>query len=90
LSIYDIHDALTQQGHRLSLTAIHDVLRAEGFARLPRRRDEERPQRPQPERAAVADVRQLSAAPRRIATAMGGLFVFVPWLAFLNDQVWCE
>ena len=71
LSIYDIHDALTQQGHRLSLTAIHEVLRAEGFARLPRRRDEERPQRPRPERAAVADVRQFRVAPRRFATAMG-------------------
>jgi hypothetical protein len=43
LSIYDIHDTLNQQGQRLSLTAIHEVLRAEGFARLPRRRDEERP-----------------------------------------------
>jgi hypothetical protein len=84
LSIYDIHDALTQQGHRLSLTAIHEVLRAEGFARLPRRRAEERPQRPRPERAAVADVRQVSAAPRRVATAMGGLFVFVPWLVRLG------
>lgn len=83
LSIYDIHDALTQQGHRLSPTAIHEVLRAEGFARLPRRRDEERPQRPRPERAAVADVRQVSGAPRRFATAMGGLFVFVPWLVRL-------
>jgi len=83
LSIYDIHDALTQQGHRLSLTAIHEVLRAEGFARLPRRRDEERPQRPRPERAAVADVRQFRVAPRRFATAMGGLFVFVPWLVRL-------
>jgi hypothetical protein len=83
LSIYDIHDALTQQGHRLSPTAIHEVLRAEGFARLPRRRDEGRPQRPRPERAAVADVRQFSGAPRRFATAMGGLFVFVPWLVRL-------
>ena len=43
LSIYDIQDALSQQGHALSLTAIHEVLRAEGFARLPRRRDAERP-----------------------------------------------
>ena len=39
LSVYDIQDALRQQGHPLSLTAIHEVLRAEGFARLPRRRD---------------------------------------------------
>ena len=54
LSIYDIQDVLRQQGHPLSLTAIHEVLRAEGFARLPRRRDEERPERPRPARAAVA------------------------------------
>ena len=84
LSIYDIHDTLNQQGQRLSLTAIHEVLRAEGFARLPRRRDEERPQRPRPEQAAVADVRQFRVAPRQFATAMGGLFVFVPWLVRLG------
>ncbi len=84
LSIYDIQDALTRQGHPLSLTAIHEVLRAEGFARLPRRRDEERPQRPRPERAAVADVRRLSLAPHRFPTALGGLFVFVPWLVRLD------
>ncbi|MEK7220849.1 MAG: hypothetical protein AAB253_06585, partial [candidate division NC10 bacterium] len=84
LSIYDIQDGLAQQGQRLSLTAIHEVLRAEGFARLPRRRDAERPQRPRPERAAVADVRALSLAPRRVPTALGGLFVFLPWLVRLD------
>ena len=84
LSIYDIQDALAPQGHPLSLTAIHEVLRAEGFARLPRRRDEERPARPRPDRAAVADVRQFGLAPRRFATALGGLFVFVPWLVRLD------
>jgi len=84
LSIYDIQEALGLQGHRLSLTAIHEVLRAEGFARLPRRRDEERPQRPRPARAAVADVRQFHLAPRRFATALGGLFLFVPWLVPLE------
>jgi hypothetical protein len=84
LSIYDIHDALTQQGHALSLTAIHEVVRAEGFGRLPRRREEERPQRPRPDRAAVADVRQFQLAPRRIPTALGGLFVFLPWLVALD------
>ncbi|MBI2467855.1 MAG: helix-turn-helix domain-containing protein [Candidatus Rokubacteria bacterium] len=84
LSIYDIHDALTQQGHGLSPTAIHEVLRAEGFGRLPRRRDEDRPQRPRPDRAAVADVRQVHLAPRRFPTAVGGLFVFLPWLVRLH------
>ncbi|MBI2525835.1 MAG: hypothetical protein HYV93_07605 [Candidatus Rokubacteria bacterium] len=86
LSIYDIHDALTQQGHRLSLTAIHEVLRAEGFARLPRRRDEERPPRPRPERAAVADVRQFALAPRTVPTTLGGLFLFLPWLVRLDVE----
>jgi hypothetical protein len=84
LSIYDIHDALTQQGHALSLTAIHEVVRAEGFGRLPRRRDEDRPQRPRPDRAAVADVRQFRVTPRRVSTALGGLFVFLPWLVQLD------
>jgi hypothetical protein len=84
LSIYDIQDALARQGHPLSVTAIHEVLRAEGFARLPRRRDEERPERPRPVRAAVADVRQFQLAPRQFATALGGLFVFVPWLVRLD------
>jgi hypothetical protein len=84
LSIYDIQDALSQQGHALSLTAIHEVLRAEGFARLPRRRDAERPERPRPERAAVADVRQLTWGARRFPTALGGLFLFLPWLVRLD------
>jgi hypothetical protein len=84
LSIYDIQDALAPQGHTLSLTAIHEVLRAEGFARLPRRRAEERPERPRPERAAVADVRQVQWAARRFPTALGGLFLFLPWLVRLD------
>src|SRR3989338_2304953 len=37
-----------------------------------------------PERAAVADVRQFHLAPRQFATALGGLFVFVPWLVRLD------
>jgi hypothetical protein len=32
----------------------------------------------------VADVRQFRVAPRQFATAMGGLFVFVPWLVRLG------
>jgi hypothetical protein len=84
LSIADIQDALAPQGHALSLTAIHEVLRAEGFARLPRRRDEERPDRPRVAQAAVADVRQIAWTPRRFPTALGGLFVFLPWLVRLD------
>jgi hypothetical protein len=43
LSIYDISRALHDEGHPLSPVTISQVLRAEGFARLPRRGDDERP-----------------------------------------------
>jgi hypothetical protein len=56
------------------------VLRQEGFARLPRRAEEERPAQPKPEVAAVADRRQFTLAPGRFASQLGGLFLFLPWL----------
>jgi hypothetical protein len=56
------------------------LLREEGFARLPRRRDDERPPTVKPEAAAVADVRALSLIPRAFATRLGGLCFFVPLL----------
>jgi hypothetical protein len=43
LSIYDINEALYSEGKRLSPAAISIILQEEGFARLPRRADEERP-----------------------------------------------
>ena len=46
LSIYDISKALARSGHRLSPAAVAMILKEEGFARLPRRRDDDRPQRP--------------------------------------------
>jgi hypothetical protein len=79
-SVYDIERALQQHGTPLSDTAIWEVLRQEGFARLPRRADEERPHRPKPEAAAVADRREFVLAPARFATQLGGLFLFLPWL----------
>ena len=81
LSIYDIAKALAQQGHRISPAMVGIHLREEGFARLPRRRDDERPAGARPAVAAVADVRQLDLAPRRFRTRFGGLFLFLPWLA---------
>jgi len=45
-SIYDISAALKGAGTPLSPTAVREVLRAEGFAPLPRRLDEERPAPP--------------------------------------------
>ena len=59
LSIYDISEELAHAGTKLSPAAISGLSKQEGCARLPRRRDEERPARPAPEQAAVADVRKL-------------------------------
>jgi hypothetical protein len=80
-SIYDIQHALEESGHHLSPTAIAQTLTEEGFARLPRRSDEERPPALRPTAADVADVRQLSLAPRSFRTRFGGLFLFAPFLA---------
>ncbi len=78
LSVYDIQQELASAGHPISINALSILLREEGFARLPRRRDEERPVRVKPEAAAVADVRALSLEPRSFRTRVGGLFLFVP------------
>ena len=64
-SVYEISTALTEQGMPLSPTAVREVLRAEGFAPLPRRLDEERPAAPRPTAEPVADVRAFTLAPRR-------------------------
>ncbi len=84
LSIYDIERDLSAQGQHLSANSISIILREEGFARLPRRRDDERPTRPHPEQAPVADARALDLSPRRFSTAFGGLFLFLPVLASMD------
>src|SRR5262249_21863165 len=78
LSVHDISRALAGDGEALSPAAIAAILKEEGFAKLPRRRDEERPDRPGPITAEVADVRQLDLAPRVVHTKFGGLFLFLP------------
>jgi hypothetical protein len=83
-SVYEISEALKEQQLSLSPTAVREVLKVEGFAALPRRMDEERPQRPRATVEAVADVRQFSLAPRRFQTRCGGLFLFVPDLVRLH------
>jgi hypothetical protein len=83
-SIYEISESLKRQGKPLSPTAVREVLKAEGFAALPRRLDEERPNVLRPTIEAVADVRQLSLQPRRFETMCGGLFLFVPGLVGLD------
>jgi hypothetical protein len=81
LSIYDISRALEEAGNPLSPAAISLILKEEGFTRLPRRRDEERPPGTRPDVAPAADVRQLDMSSRRFRTRFGGLFLFLPYLA---------
>lgn len=81
LSIYDISTVLRDEGHSLSPAAVSLLLKAEGFARLPRRLDEERPPGSRPTTADVADVRQLDLSPRSFRTQFGGVFLFLPSLA---------
>jgi hypothetical protein len=83
LSIYDISRVLGADGHRLSPVAVAQILKAEGFARLPRRDDQDRPQATRPTVADVADVGQLDLSPRTVHTKFGGLFLFLPTLATL-------
>jgi transposase len=80
LSIQDISRALSYDGESISPATVSTVLKEEGFARLPRRVDEERPEGVRPTVADVADVRQLDLSPRQFRTKFGGLFLFVPWL----------
>ena len=87
-SIYDISEALKAEGHPLSPVTISLLLKEEGFARLPRRADDERPDTPRPTAAAVADVRRLDLRPRQLRTKFGGLFLLLPYLAAIPfDQL---
>jgi hypothetical protein len=87
-SIYDIHRTLAQEDQALSPPAISTILKEEGFARLPRRHDDERPAAVRPEIANVADVKELDLSPRQFRTKFGGLFLFVPYLASMPlDQI---
>src|SRR5438309_4361066 len=63
-SVYEISQALKERRCPLSPTGVREVLKAEGFAALPRRLDQERPQQPHYTVEPVADVRPFSLAER--------------------------
>ncbi|MBU4201476.1 MAG: hypothetical protein KKG09_00415 [Verrucomicrobia bacterium] len=87
-SVYDISASLIEQNMALSPTAVGEVLKAEGFAPLPRRLDEERPVVPRPTVEPIADARAFGLAPNHFVTNCGGLFLFVPDLVRLDlDRV---
>ncbi|MBO0763493.1 MAG: hypothetical protein J2P50_02715 [Hyphomicrobiaceae bacterium] len=87
-SVYEISAALKEEGTPLSPTAVREVLAQEGFARLPRRLDEERPVGVGPTIEAVCDVRAFNLEPRTFVTRVGGLFLFLPDLVRLDADAW--
>ena len=84
LSIYDIQRELALAGQTISINALAVLMREEGFVRLPRRRDDERPPTLKPEAAAVANIHELDLGPRSFRTDFGGLFLFVPLMRSLD------
>jgi len=80
LSVYDMQRELAAAGHTISINSLIVLLREEGFSRLPRRADDERPVTVKPEIADVADVRRLNLSPCSFRTPLAGLFLFVPLL----------
>jgi transposase len=89
-SVYEISQALKEQGMALSATAVREVLAAEGFAPLPRRLDEERPVRIGPDVQAIANVGDFVLTPREFTTRTGGLFLFIPDLVRLDSDAWAQ
>ena len=88
LSIYDIAEAMKKEGKPITPAMVSIILKQEGFARLPRRKDDERPSTNRPEKADVANVAMLDLNPRRFRTKFGGLFLFLPLLAkFPFDRI---
>lgn len=90
-SVYDIQRILRAEQQPLSHTVIHQLLREEGFAKLPRRRDEERPPTPRPEPAATADIRELDFKQfASFETEGAGLFLFLPTLLEWGIERWVQ
>jgi hypothetical protein len=84
-SIYDIHRILKEKGHRLSARGVWEILQEVGFARLPRRLDEERPKWPKPLAAPRANIKKfLLRSGQTLETNAAGIFLFVPTLVELD------
>jgi hypothetical protein len=86
LSVYDMQRELAAAGHTISINSLTVLLREEGFSRLPRRADDERPVTVKPEIAEVADVRRLDLSPCSFRTPLAGLFLFLPLLDRIDLQ----
>lgn len=76
-SVNDIAMILKEEKKvKISSVWIWNILHEEGFARLPRRKDDERPQFEKADQADYADIRQFDLSPDTFFhTKLGGLFV---------------
>src|SRR3954449_1021459 len=74
LSVHDISRALARDGESLSPAAVAAILDEEGFAKLPRRGDDERPDQPRPVVADVTDVRRVDLNAPTVRPQLGGPF----------------
>ena len=87
--VYDIQRRLRAEGLVVSHVLIHQILLEEGFAKLPRRRDDERPATVRPDRAEVADVREIDWRTfAHFETEGTALFVLLPTLLDWGVQRW--
>ena len=88
-SVYDIQRLLRGEGVAISHVLIHQILQEEGFAKLPRRREDERPPVLRPEVADVADVGALDWKQfAHFETQAAGLLVFIPTLVEWGLDRW--
>lgn len=84
-SVSEISEALKEAGITLSAMAVDEVLKAEGFAPLPRRPRRERPDKPCSSMEAVSNVRSFHVPENyEFNTTCGGLFLFIPDLVRLQ------
>ena len=83
-SVSDISRLLRDEKVELSASSIWSILNSEGFEKLPRRRDDERPDWPRPEAAGYADVRNFDLSERVIETKHAGLFIALKILSEMN------
>ena len=91
LSIDSIARTLSAQDCPVSPATVANVLRRAGRPRLTRRPAHLLADILRPASAPVADVRQLDLSPRRLHTAFGGLFLFLPWLQAIGlDRLLAE
>ncbi|MCK4548413.1 MAG: hypothetical protein KAW17_13335 [Candidatus Eisenbacteria sp.] len=88
-SVYDIQQILRTEDMSVSHVLIHQILREEGFAKLPRRCDRERPSLVRPDQAEVADVREIDwRAFASFETEGTALFVLLPALLDWGVDRW--